>query len=124
MRPAILISLSLCGISYMPAAKAADALRGAQVFQAHCGMCHSDVDHASPNFGPNLFGIVGRKPGADKAFDYSPSIRSLLQVWNTDRLRLFVGAPATTVPGIRMPGEGVRDAKARDDLIAYLETRH
>jgi len=103
-------------------ALAGDPQRGASIFQARCSMCHSAVRNGPPNFGPNLFGIVGRKPGIVPSFEYSGAMRATGTPWSVDRIEAYVEDPAKVIPGVRMSDTGVHDADARHDLVAYLAT--
>ncbi|RYD71975.1 MAG: c-type cytochrome [Verrucomicrobiaceae bacterium] len=102
-------------------AVAGDAQRGAHVFLAYCSRCHSGVRNGPANFGPNLFGVLGRKSGSVPGFDYSPAMRSAHVVWSADQLKAYVEAPSKIVPGARM-STATMDDYARDDLMAYLAT--
>lgn len=101
---------------------AGDAQRGAQVFRSQCSMCHSDARNGAANFGPNLFGVVGRKRASVIGFDYSAALKASPVTWDLDRLRDFVESPTKAAPGARMPYAGLQDPDAREDLIAYLAT--
>jgi len=103
-------------------AHAGDARRGSQIFQQHCSICHSDVRQGPDNFGPNLFGVVGRKPGSLAGFDYSPAMKANRIAWSSDRLERYIEAPGALIPGARMRFVGPQEAAAREDLVAYLAT--
>jgi cytochrome c len=118
----VTISIVLLALASGRSAQAGDPQRGANVFRTQCSMCHSGVRAGPANFGPNLFGIVGRKPGSLPGFDYSQALKSAPALWTPDRLRSFVETPGTAVPGVKMPYAGLRDPDAREDLIAYLAT--
>jgi len=50
------------------AGRAADADKGKAAFMRQCAICHT-IEKGDPNrFGPNLFGIVGKKAGAVQEF--------------------------------------------------------
>ena len=101
---------------------AGDGQRGAHVFQTYCSMCHDNVRDGPPNFGPNLFGVLGRKAGSLPGFDYSAAVRAAAFAWSADRLKAFVELPANVIPGVKMPFRGMPDPDDREDLVAYLAT--
>ena len=66
--------------------------------------------------------IVGRKAGTVADFNYSDGLKASGITWTPDKVDAYVTAPKKVVPGGRMKYEGLEDAKARADLIAYLAT--
>lgn len=107
-------------VALSTAAQAADPAAGKSVF-TRCAACHS----ASPGvtlMGPSLAGVVGRKAGSLPGFHYSPAMMKSGRVWSTVNLDAFLSSPQQAVPGTKMPFGGMRDAKERADLIAYLGT--
>lgn len=113
VRPALaVLALTLAA----PSASAADAVRGAQLYEARCGGCHS----ADANrIGPAHRGIFGRRAGTATGFDYSPALRASRLVWDERTLDDWLADPERTIPGQAM-GYRVEDARGRADLIAYL----
>jgi cytochrome c len=101
----------------MAPAAAADARRGEQVY-ARCLACHA---LAYDRVGPRHCGLFGRRAGSVPGFDYSPALRHSNITWNEQTLERFLARPMAVVPGTTMTYDGVRDAKDRSDLIAYLE---
>jgi cytochrome c len=90
-----------------------------------CIACHSfDPTAKSPGFGPNLFGVVGRKAGAVPDFAYSRAMKGANITWTEQNLDAFLAAPQKFIPGNRMPFSGLSDAEQRRALITYLETLH
>ena len=95
---------------------AGDAARGEAVY-ARCFACHSlDADRT----GPRHCGLLGRRAGSVPGFDYSPAMRASGIVWNAKSLDRFLADPVGTVPGTSMGYAGIKDARERADLIAYL----
>lgn len=93
-----------------------DAMRGARLYEARCGGCHSVDAH---RVGPAHRGVFGRRAGAAAGFDYSPALRASRLVWNERTLDAWLADPERTIPGQAM-GYRVESARDRADLIAYL----
>lgn len=113
MRRAIALAL-LAGTAGSSAA--ADAQRGAVLYETRCGGCHSIE---SDRVGPRHAGLLGRKAGSVAGFDYSPALRRAGFVWDEARLDRWLAAPESLVPGQQM-NVAVAQAADRADLIAYL----
>ena len=102
---------------FLPAAAAADAARGKQLYESVCTGCHSmDANRA----GPAHRGVYGRKAGLAPGFDYSPAVKKSKIVWNDKTLDRWLANPEAFIPGQKM-GISVAEAKDRADLIAYLK---
>ena len=105
-------------------AGATDIAAGQAAFVRQCALCHT-VDKAGSNrYGPNLFGIIGRRAGSASGFQYSPAFKSMASWdWNEDALGGWISSPGTMVPGTTMgvfQGAADRD---RSDIIAYLASQ-
>jgi cytochrome c2 len=95
---------------------------GERDFQ-RCVSCHS-VDPAETDLpGPNLKGVLGRRAGTLKGYDYTPEMRASGLVWNRETLDRFLAGPEDLVPGTRMGLPPLRDARLRRSIIDYL-ARH
>jgi cytochrome c len=105
---------------FAPPAMAQDAGAGATLFKQTCQMCHNPPQGPQNVLGPTLKGVFGRK-AAVGSFTFSDPLKKSGIVWTQAALDKFLAAPATMVPGTRMP-IGVANAKQRADLIAYLRT--
>ena len=103
------------------AALAADAGAGKAVFQQSCGICHS-VQAGQNKIGPSLFGIVGRKTGAEAGYSYSPGNKAANLTWDAATLDKYLQGPRAMIPGTKMTYAGLKDDTKRADLIAYLAT--
>lgn len=95
----------------------ASASRGAEVYEAKCGACHS-LD--ANRIGPKHRGVFGRKAGAVPDFHYTPELKKSGIVWNEQTLNTWLQGPVKMVPGTAM-GFQLRDAQERADVIAYLK---
>lgn len=93
-----------------------DPRRGAALYQARCGACHS-LD--TNRIGPAHRGLIGRQAGTVPNFAYSPALKRARIVWTRDTLDRWLTAPVDMVPGTRM-GIRIPVAQERADLIAYL----
>lgn len=103
-------------------AAAGDALAGKADFARICSVCHSAARGGAPILGPTLFGVVDRKAGSVKGYNYSDAMSGAGFTWTADRLRTYLAAPGKIVPGTKMTFAGVKNPTQIDDLIAYLET--
>lgn len=93
-----------------------DAARGAQLYEARCGGCHSVDSH---RIGPLHKGVFGRRAGSADGFEYSPALKASILVWTERTLDQWLADPERTIPGQAM-GYRVEQARDRADLIAYL----
>ena len=50
-----------------------------------------------------------------------PAMRNSGLTWTPETLETFIADPQASVPGNRMPYDGMHDARDRADLIAYLQ---
>jgi len=89
---------------------------------AQCGVCHTVSKGAANGIGPNLYGVFGKKSGAVAGFNYSPALKAHKVIWDAKSLDKWLTAPASFIPGSRMPYAGQADAKKRAELVAYLKT--
>lgn len=117
MRASIMLLAFLLSTS---ALAAGDAQRGARVFQA-CAACHS-LEPGRNLTGPSLSGILGRKAASLESFArYSSALKKSGIVWNEKTLDAWTKDPETMAPGNYMSFGGIKDDRARADLIAFLE---
>ena len=103
------------------ATAAGDARRG-QVAYQKCYACHALEPGKNDLSGPTLHRIVGRRVAAER-FDYSPALRELAtrrKRWTEAMLDRYIADPEAVAPKTSMNFHGIRDARERADLIAYL----
>jgi len=97
-----------------------DATRGAQAFRA-CAACHSVVpgEHMT---GPSLANAWNHKAGSAEGFTrYSDAMKRLDAKWDERTLDKWLAGPERFLPGTTMTFPGIKDPKARRDVIAYLK---
>ena len=95
---------------------------GEVAFATSCSGCHKVGDGTSHRIGPDLWGVIGRKPGsADGYSDYSAAMRSRGGEWTEQQLNQFMENPQAVVPGTAMEFGGVPDADTRSKIIDYLK---
>jgi len=97
-----------------------DLANGKKVF-AVCKSCHTIVPGGANMTGPNLYGMFGRKPGTSEGYKYSEVVKAATFTWDAENLDKWLASPKTFLPGTKMSFIGVKDAKDRVDLIAYLK---
>ena len=100
------------------AAMAQSVERGAALYAAHCSSCHSPDQHGD---GPAHRGVVGRRAGALKDFDYSPALRASKILWTRATLKAWLTDPEALIPGQAMDYQ-LDDTQDREDVVAYLAT--
>jgi len=110
-------------LGFAEQAYAQDAAQGEKLFRMNCSICHS-AQPGQNMTGPSLFGVVDRHSGQIAGFHYSDANRNSGLTWNVATLDRYLTAPRALVPGTKMTFPGLRDAKQRADLIAYLATLH
>ena len=120
MRLQILLATSVLVLVVDPAGAAGDAKRGAQLF-GQCMACHS-VQPGEHQTGPSLAHVWNRKAGTIPDFmRYSDPVKQSGITWNAAALDKWLANPAQLIPGNSMTFPGIKDAQARQDVIAYLK---
>jgi cytochrome c len=99
---------------------AGNPAQGQRVFGA-CAACHSLQPDQSMT-GPSLAGLWNRKAGTLASFSrYSPALKSADIDWNDKTLDEWIEDPQHLVPGNEMTFVGIKDARQRADLLAFLK---
>jgi len=101
------------------AAPGGDAKAGADMFDQECSDCHS-LKQGKNKKGPSLFGVVDRKSASIEDFVYSDPMRAYNVVWSLDKIDAYITNPKIAVPGGKMKYDGLADATARANLLAFL----
>ena len=103
-----------------PAHAEGDARRGAKLYGA-CAACHSLEPHLNLT-GPSLAGVWGKKVASVEDFPrYSSALKAKDFVWDENALYAWLADPSAFVPGTYMTFRGIRDDKARSDLVSFLK---
>jgi cytochrome c len=97
----------------------ADRENGQRLAQM-CKACHTIGKGGVNMVGPNLYGFFGKPAGSVEKYSYSPALQEADFVWTPRALDAWLAQPARFLPGNRMSFPGVRGAKDRADVIAYL----
>lgn len=104
---------------------AADVAAGEATF-AKCKSCHNIENGGANGTGPNLWAVVGHKPGAHPGFSYSPGMATFAGAnpqWTYDQLNEFIKAPQKHIAGTKMTFVGLKKTDERINLIAYMATK-
>jgi cytochrome c len=117
---ALLSALTLAlALGLHSASAEGDPKQGAKAYRA-CVACHaleSDL-HLS---GPSLESLLGRMVGTAQGYDrYSKGLKEAGFEWNDAALDGWLENPRAMIPDTYMMFEGIPDASARADLIAFL----
>src|SRR6266699_2929471 len=113
---------ALATIAFLSPASAQldDAARGQQNFRA-CAPCHS-LEPDRNMTGPSLANLWNRKAGGLSSFErYSEALKSSGIIWDDQSLDAWVTDPQAMVADNDMPFEGIKDARVRADLLAFLK---
>ena len=111
--------LALAALSRVqPAAAAADAAHGAQVYKT-CALCHAFEKNGA---GPKHAGVVGRTAGTVPDYRYSPALQKSGIVWTEATLDKWLADPQALVPGTKM-FFNLDSAQDRADVIEYLKQK-
>ncbi|MHB8286220.1 MAG: c-type cytochrome, partial [Caulobacteraceae bacterium] len=103
----------------------ADANAGATI-AGKCKACHN-FDNGGPNMtGPNLWGVIGRKPGSHPGFAYSAAMTGFgakQPVWDFQHVYEFIAGPQAYLDGTKMSFVGLKERQDRINVIAWLRTQ-
>ncbi|OXE37566.1 MAG: cytochrome c family protein [Phenylobacterium zucineum] len=104
---------------------AADIKAGEAVFQK-CKSCHNADNGGANGTGPNLWGVVGRKPGSHPGFAYSAGMTEFggkQPIWDFQHIYEFVKEPQKYISGTKMSFIGLKKPEDRINVIAYLHAQ-
>jgi len=117
----IAAALAVTGSADAQSGATGDAKRGAQAFRA-CVACHS-VAPGEHMTGPSLANAWSQKAGSAAGFArYSEAMKRLDAKWDERTLDKWLADPEGFLPGTTMTFQGIKDPKARRDVIAYLKS--
>ena len=98
---------------------AADPAAGEKVF-GKCKSCHNIEEGAGAKVGPDLYNVIDRPVASVSDFDYSSALKGLGGEWTYDRLNEWLTNPKAYAPGNKMSFAGLKKAKQRAEIIAFL----
>jgi cytochrome c len=102
----------------------ADVNAGKEV-ATKCQSCHN-LESGGPNMtGPNLYGVLGRKPGSHPGFAYSQGMTDFgakQPIWDYVHINDFITGPQKYIDGTKMSFVGLKQRQDRINVIAYLHT--
>lgn len=87
-----------------------------------CVSCHSFEQGGANKIGPALYGIVDRTIGQHDGFTYSGALADMDGAWDYEALNGFLENPKKYAAGTNMAFAGLRKAKDRANIIAYLDS--
>ncbi|MDE0780929.1 MAG: cytochrome c family protein [Alphaproteobacteria bacterium] len=118
----ISITVSLIVLAAPSLAHAQDAAAGKKVFK-RCVSCHTVEKDGRNKVGPNLWGIFGSTAAQrNVGYKYSRAMKASGIIWDEATLSSYLQNPRKAVPKTRMAFAGLKKAKQRDDVIAYLKS--
>lgn len=100
--------------------KVAVSGEGEKVFGKKCASCHTANEGGANKIGPNLYNLVGGPKAHLSGFGYSDAMKKAGGNWAYDALDAFLENPKAGIPGTKMAFAGIKDAKERANLVAYL----
>ena len=115
-----LTALALLALAAQASSAEGNSAQGQRVFTA-CAACHS-LQPDQNMTGPSLADVWNRKAGSVASFSrYSPALKSANIVWNDKTLDEWINDPQHVVPGNQMTFAGIKDARQRANLLAFLK---
>jgi cytochrome c len=100
----------------------ADLAAGATLFKKQCANCHS-LTAGFSTIAPDLAGVVGRRAGAVKDYQYSAALRNADFVWTPEQLEQWLQSPHGVAVETEMAFPGLKDAQGCADVVEYLRQR-
>ncbi|XP_011862362.1 PREDICTED: cytochrome c-like [Vollenhovia emeryi] len=99
-----------------------DVTNGKKLFMKLCVSCHTTEKDGKHKIGPNLHGIMGKTCGTIPGFNFTETMKEKAIIWDEKTLNDYLEFPHKFLPGTTMAFYGVKKAKDRRDLIAFLTT--
>ena len=90
-----------------------------------CASCHSFAQGGPNIVGPDLYGVLGRKPGSHGGMAYSAGMvefGSKQPIWDYEHVNAFLTAPQKYIAGTKMSFVGLKKTEDRINMIAYLHS--
>lgn len=117
--PVLAVTLAACDDGG-PELDQASVDRGKRLAE-NCSACHSLTGNRADTIGPSLAGIIGRKAGAVRGYDYSEALTSSGITWTPEEVTKFIQDPLGMVPGTKMALAPVSPDEAKD-IVTYLQS--
>jgi cytochrome c len=103
---------------------AADVAAGETAW-GKCVSCHTDTPGGAEMTGPNLYNLIGRKPGGHAGYTFSSAMvdyGNANPTWTYENLNEFLEAPAQHIRGTKMTFVGLKRVEDRINILAYFRT--
>lgn len=100
-------------------------IEAGKAVSAKCSSCHSFQQGGPNGTGPDLWDVLGRKPGSHGGFAYSAPMTEFgakNPVWDYDHIDQFLKAPGKYISGTKMTFVGLKKQEDRIAMIAYLHS--
>lgn len=81
----------------------------------------ADEKEATPERGPSLAALLGRRAGTLPGYHFSDAMKSADLIWTEHSLRLFLLKPVAFIPKTKMAFNGLKREGEMENLIAYLK---
>ena len=94
--------------------------RGRRLY-IQCRACHTLIADGNQLLGPNLRGFMDRPAGAAPGYEYSEALLAAELAWTPETLDRWMLSPSEVIPGNKMIFAGIRKARDRADLVAWLQ---
>ncbi len=134
MGQGVVLFFALCVIGSVVLAAEDRVTVGGKLFEEHCSACHS-IEKGINEFGPSLYGIVGRHAASIQEYGYSAAIKASGIVWTEENIKRYLRNPQTEIRchgvvmgrmkeclGIKMSFRGFADPKEADAVLSYLKS--
>ena len=92
---------------------------------AKCTSCHNFEAGGANGTGPDLYGVLGRKPASHPGFAYSAGMTEFAAthpVWTWDEIDQFIKAPQKHIAGTKMTFVGLKKQDERIAMLSWLHT--
>lgn len=99
---------------------AADYQQGRTAFQQRCSACHTLAEDSAHLLGPNLWGLLGRRPGSVSGFAASDAMKKQTFQWDVEKIYAFIADPVGLIPGNRMLIPEPVPEQDRAAMIAFM----
>ena len=87
-----------------------------------CTACHSLKSGGPNGVGPTLWNIVNAPKASIDGYSYSKGLSSIGGSWTVQDLNMWLKSPKKYAPGNKMSFAGLRKAKDRANMVAFLNS--